>query len=313
MRRIFVPLLSFLLSAVLALPVHAVLPENGLYYNPNYQGLGYSIEVQGTTLVMIVFAYDKETGKPTFYYASGEITRAKPGRAYPPDITPPPPPYEHEYPYQFDGPIYQFTKGPCLTCVWLDWHTEPYAVEAGHVRLRMADVNRITATFTLADGSTSTTDVWRQAFGRTMYYLGRDDDRALPDMRGEWIFVERGKPAAPVRRLHFTEVNQPEAVTDPAWQFYGRRAPTKMSFVDPEADATLACTRDGCALEQGGETLFLVKFWDIGMDSLLGYKGDTLYESAPNSLGYRTGDLVIGKRMTEPTPDAAPLPEEDGE
>ncbi|HET8899088.1 MAG TPA: hypothetical protein VFN09_09990 [Rhodanobacteraceae bacterium] len=302
-------MLSMLLLAAVfvALPARAVLPENGMYYNPTYQGLGYSIEVQGTTLVMIAFAYDKDTGKPTFYYAAGTITRAKPSRSE--IFTPPAPPYEHEYPYQFDGPIYQFTKGPCLTCVWLDWQTAPYAVEAGHVRLRMSDINRITATFTLKDGSTSTTDLWRQGFGRPGYDLGREDGRLLPDMRGEWIFVERGKPETPVRRFRFTEVSAPTPLTDPHDTFYGRAVPLKMRFVDPEADATLTCTRDGCALAQGEETRFLVKFWDIGMDSLLGYKGDTLFPSDREAVQYRTGDLVIGKHMINPTPDAAALPE----
>src|SRR5690606_24403953 len=107
------------------------------------------------------------------------------------------------------------------------------------------------------------------------------------------------------------EVNAPAPVTDPFFSFYKRWAPSMMSFVDPEADATLTCTRDGCALVQGEETLFLVKFWDIGMDSLLGYKGDTLFKSSRDAMQYRTGDLVIGKRLPDPTPDAAPLPEDD--
>lgn len=299
-----------LLLVLAALPAAAVLPENGMYYNPNHQGLGYSIEVQGTTLVMIAFAFDKDTGKPLFYYASGHITQATPGiSSLAGTITPPPPRYAHEYPYQFDAPFYRFTTGPCITCFVLDWNTADHAVEAGHVTLRMADVNRITATFTLADGSTNTTELRRQGFGRAGYDLGRSDGRQLPDMRGDWIFMDRSDPDAPVRRFNFTQVNKPQPVTDPSQTFYQQHVPSEMSFVDPVANATLTCTRYGCGLKQNGDTLFLVKFWDIGMDSLLGYKGDRLFKDDGTALHYRTGDLVIGKHVINPLPDAAPPPE----
>ncbi len=306
--------LIFLLGAAIALwtlPASAVLPENGLYYNPAQQGLGYYIEVQGTTLVMVSFAYDKDTGKPLFYIASGQITRAHPGASSLQDsITPAPPDYKHEYPYRFDGTFYRMSTGPCITCVVLDFNTAEHAVEAGTVHLRMADVNRITATFTLNDGSVKTVQLWRQGFGRTGYDLGRDDGRPLADMRGDWIFVDRNNPEAPVWRFNFTQVEQPQAVTDPSFRFYKRSVPKIMSFVDPDADARLRCTRYGCALEQDGEALFLVKFRDIGMDSLLGYKGDTLFIDDGTAFEYRTGDLVIGKHVINRVPDAAPPPEE---
>lgn len=299
-----------LILMLAALPAAAVLPENGMYYNPAHSGLGYSIEVQGTTLVMLSFAYDKDTGKPLFYYASGQITQAKPGiSSLAGKFSPPPPRYAHEYPYQFDGPLYRFSTGPCITCVVLNWNTAEHAVVAGHVTLRMSDVNRITATFSLADGSTQTTELWRMGFGRPGYDLGRDDHRSMPDMRGDWIFVERSKPDAPVWRFNFTEVNPPQPVTGADAMFYKRQVPSTMSFVDPVAKATLTCTRYGCALVQDDQTLFLVKFWDIGMDSLLGYQGDRLFIDDGTSLEYRSGDLVIGKHVINPTPDAAPPPE----
>lgn len=296
-----------------AMPAAAVLPETGLYYNPDYPGPGYYIEVQGDTLEMVSFAYDKDTGKPLFYYTAGKITKAKHGISSDAQIfTPPPPRYKYDYPYQFDGPLYRFTAGPCITCMVPGWNTAEHAVEAGQVHLRMSDVNRITATFTMADGSTSSTEFWRQGFGRAGYDLGRDDHRPLPDMRGEWIFVDQSDPQAPVWRFNFTEVNKPQPVTDPSYRFYNQyhSVPSTMSFVDPEAKATLTCTRYGCGLVQNDKTLFLVKFWDIGMDSLLGYKGDYLPIDDGSSIVYRTGDLVVGTHVINPTPDAAPPPEE---
>ncbi|HET6631196.1 MAG TPA: hypothetical protein VFG73_00620 [Rhodanobacteraceae bacterium] len=293
-----------LLLCLLAMPAYAVLPENGVYYNPDAQGVGYSIEVQGTTLVMLTFAHDKDTGEPLYYYSAGTITQARPGLSTIP--IDPPLLYEHEYPYQFDAPIYRFTDGPCVTCTLPDWNTAEHAVEVGHVHLRMADVNRITATFTLADGSSKTTELRRMGFGRAGYDLGRDDGRMLPDMRGEWVFADRAMPDAPVTHFNFTEVEPPSA-----WEgsFYGRDVHARMRFTDPAAGADLTCTRYGCALSQDGETLFLVKFQDIGMDSLLGYKGDELFSDDGTAFQYRTGDLVIGKHMIDPIPEAAPPPE----
>lgn len=295
-------------TVMLASPARAVLPENGMYVDPSQSGVGYAVEVQGTTLVMLAFAYDKETGDPLFYLASGTITQAEPGRGSDDVITPPPPPFEHEYPFRFDGTLYRFSLGPCLTCFWPDWDTSEHAIAAGTVHLRMSDVNRILATFSLADGSTRSTTLYRLGFGRPGYDLGRADGRLLPDLRGEWVFVERNNPDAPVRRFTFTEVEPPSSVSS-LYDFHGTSTERIMRFIDPVADATMTCAAQGCAVSQDEETLFLVKFWDIGMDNMLGYQGDVLYPSNDQAFSYRTGELVIGKHMIDPTPEAAPPPE----
>lgn len=305
-------MIRMLLVALLlpmSLPTRAVLPENGLYHDPAQSGLGFAIEVQGTTLVMLAFAYDKESGAPLFYLAAGTITQAERGTSSLNSIwTTPPPSYAHEYPFQFDGTMYRFSLGPCLTCFWPDWDTSEYAVAAGQVHLRMSDVNRIGARFEMADGSARSTTLYRLGFGRPGYDLGREDGRMLPDLSGEWVFVDYDDPAAPVRRFIFTEVKPPVDVAPT--EFYGNTVDRIMRFIDPVADAVLTCAAQGCALTQGEEALFLVKYWDIGMDSLLGYSGEHLFPSNPEAFQYRTGDLVIGKHMINPTPEAAPPPED---
>lgn len=255
---------------------------------------------------MVAFTYDPDTSKPLFYVASGQVTQAQP---YSSQLADPPFPYEHEYPYQFVGTYYRFDAGPCLTCFIPGWNTAEHAVEAGDIRLRMPDLNRITLFLADADGMHYINELRRQGFGRPGYDLGRDDHWLLPDLRGEWVFVDRSAPDAPVWHFNFTEVKAPQPVSDPEQTFYQRHVPSIMSFVDPVADATLSCTRFGCGLVQDDKTLFLVKFLDIGMDHLLGYKGDELFSDNGESFRYRTGDLVVGMHVIDPVPDAAP-PEE---
>lgn len=299
-----------LLLLLLAAPVGAVLPENGLYADASQNGLGYYIEIQGTTLVMLGFAYDKESGAPLFYLASGTITQAEHGISSDAGIfSPPPPRYEHDYPFRFEATLYRFSFGPCLTCWWQDWDTAQYAQAVGEVVLRMADVNRISANFIMADGSGRGTTLYRMGFARPGFDLGREDARLLPDLRGEWVFVPRDDPQAPAWRFHFTEVDaRAEAVNH---DFYGSDTFWIMHFTDPVADASLTCARHGCVLEQAGEALFMVKFWDIGVDSMLGYVGEALIPSDDSAFAYRTGQLVIGKRIADPVPQAAPPPTED--
>ncbi len=285
---------------------YAVLPENGMYYNSNYQGLGYYIEVQGTTLLMISFAYDKDTGKPLFYYAAGHIEKGQPES--PSGSLSSSGPYEHEYPYVFDAPFYRFGAGPCITCVISGWDTSKYASEAGQVHLRMSDVNRITSTFTLNDGSKSERILWRQAFGRAVYDIGREDGRKLLDLRGSWIFVDHSNSERQVWRFNFTDVEGPEPAGPN--EFHGREVSTKVTFRDPDKGAKITCVQYGCEVAEGGTSLFLVRFWDIGLDSLLGYKGGTLYSDDGTSEHYRSGELVIGKHVIDPVPAAAPPPDE---
>lgn len=298
----------WVLGALLALAASnaamAVVPESGMYYNPNFQGLGYYIEVQGTTLVMISFAYDKESGGPLFYYAAGQIEKGEP--ASPTGSFSGSGQYLHEYPYVFDAPLYGFETGPCITCFVPDWNTAEHAFEAGHVHLRMSDLNRIVATFSLSDGSESQTTIWRQGFGRQGYDLGRDDGRQLPSMLGRWVFVDHSQPDGQVWRFNFTEADGPRVVDGGV--FHGRSVDYEVRFVDPDADAVMTCVRYGCEVAKAGESLFLVKFWDIGMDSLLGYKGDVLYSDDGSSSAYRGGDLVIGRHVIDPNPEAAPPP-----
>lgn len=296
-----------LLWCTASLPVAAVVPETGLYYNPQWQGPGYYIEVQGDTLMMVAFAYDADSGAPLFYYAAGAVTRAQPGNNG--ETDPPTTPYPYEYPYRFDGTVYRFTRGPCLTCEVLDWITSRHAVVAGHVHLRFADVNRIQASFELGSGQVTGLELWRQGFGRPGYILGRYDGRLLPDLGGDWVFVDRSDSSHTLR-FHFSSAGPPDA-------FHGELFGSIYDglirrFSDASAHATLLCERFGCGLQRPGKPTLYIRFWDIGSDRMLAYDGGErgVLERDAYSFDYRSDHLYNVIRIADPIPDAPPPPTE---
>jgi hypothetical protein len=56
----------------LAAAAHAAAPQTGIWWNPNEAGRGYSIDVEGNTLVMIAYAYGLD-GRMQWYYADGPL------------------------------------------------------------------------------------------------------------------------------------------------------------------------------------------------------------------------------------------------
>ena len=50
----------------------AVAPQTGIWWSPSESGRGYSIDVQGNTLVMISYAYGTD-GRMQWYYADGPL------------------------------------------------------------------------------------------------------------------------------------------------------------------------------------------------------------------------------------------------
>src|ERR1700741_297676 len=60
------------IAALLAPLCFAAAPQTGIWWNPAESGRGYSIDVQGSTLVLISYAYGTD-GRMQWYYADGPL------------------------------------------------------------------------------------------------------------------------------------------------------------------------------------------------------------------------------------------------
>lgn len=284
----------------------AATPETGMYYDPLRQGLGYYLEVQGDKLLLIAFAYGQDDGKPTFYYSSGTITHSHPRYSGSFD---PPAELRNEDAYEYTGDLYEFEVGPCLTCEVTDWNTSEHASKAGITFIRFADENHAYFEFVLDDGTSIGSYMRRQGFGRPGYVIRYDGSvldpkpTPFPSMLGEWVFTDEDPDAPDAVNGHynFTEVEGPQSFEENIWGFPHVDAPI-VRFKDPEAGAMLSCYYIGCALVKNGEIKAYIKFHDVGMDRVLGYVGDLLYED-DQDLYYRSTHLMTGVKISNPTPE----------
>lgn len=292
MKPVTLAFLALVLT-LYAAPSRAVLPESGLYWNSDHSGLGYYIEVQGTTLVMLAYAHDKETGAPLFYLASGEVKPA-------PDVG--------ELAYKFEGPLYRFNFGPCIICSWSNWDTSEHAQQAGSVTLYFYAHNHVAMLVTTDNGPTKHERLKRFKFARPVYNLptiATDQlvDRYFSDLRGEWVFVDKEATDGQVWRFKFSEGEYS------ASSFSGRILGIDLSstdnvvFRDEPRDTNLVCVSYGCGLIQDGVTLASFPYTDVAPDSMFGYITPTDPDAE-----YETGHHVIGVRVPDLTPEI-PAPE----
>lgn len=294
----------------------AVTPETGIYYNSLRQGLGYYVEVQGTKLVMIAFAFDRSTGNPLFYYASGAITKAEPG--YSP-IFDPPTQHMLENAYQFTGNLYLFGTGPCITCHISDWDTSSHAQVVGKIFLRFSDIDKMYVSISMDNGKSIGSVARRQAFGKKGFNLRWDSiaftkyDNSLKYIQpifgftGTWIFSDLEDLSAPPIRFDFDKEVGPLPTTDSTPSFGAALGGNFAQFTDTNKNAVITCSDYGCGLQIGDEVPFVIKYWDIGSDLVLAYSGDQLFEDG-NFILYRGEHLISGIRITDPIPDAPPPP-----
>ncbi len=317
MQKAKIWLLGLALTAV-ALPGHAVTPETGLYYDSLRQGLGYYVEVQGTTLIFVSFAYGQSSGAPLFYIASGKITRATPGQS---TLFDPPVELVRENAYQFTGELYKVDAGPCITCNVMNWDTSAHAQSAGRVYLRFADVDRMYVGFQMDDGSSVGSYVRRQAFGRAGFNLKSrllwinsepvDIQEPMPSFMGRWVFSSLDSNSKEPLSMQFDKVVGPlvKEMGDgiptfgTTWGSGGKYA----QFVDTGTGGVLTCFEYGCGLQKDNETELVFKYWDIGTDRILAYSGGQLAED-DHHLYYRGEHLISGIRIADPIPDAPPPP-----
>lgn len=270
----------------------AVLPASGLYWNSDNSGLGYYIEVQGTALVMLAYAHDKETGAPLFYLASGEVQ---------------PDPERDELAYKFEGPLYRFDFGPCITCNWGLWDTSEYAQHVGEISLFFLNHNHVAMTVTADNGITKSVSLKRFRFGRTIYSLpiiatDQIQYQYLSDLRGDWVFVDKSVGNTVVWSFSFNTAEHPVTF---AGSIFGHDYSSAESVVfrDESRNAALVCTSQACGLIQDGTTLASFHYTDIAQASMFGYRTPTDPEAE-----YETGHHVVGVRVPDLTPDI-PAPE----
>lgn len=278
-----------LVCVLLAMPLwaFAVLPETGLYWDANQPGKGFYVEVQNGIGVVLIYAGDPNTGKSTYYVASGAIDGTPGGSLEPPrDLS------GYAPVNGFYGALFQVGVAPCLVCLSVGESAVETAV--GFVEVDFTDRNQIVLAVTW-------TDVLPPNARDSILYVLRRYDFAYPlavdqqggqwyyDLRGEWVFTDETDPMRPPWRFQFSQVT---AVVDTSYE--NSPAPA-WDYVDPARQATMHCIASwGCSVSMNGEVLFSMRGTDIGLDSMLGYLGPFPY---PLSGLYRGTKTVIGTRI----------------
>lgn len=136
----------------------AMVPENGVWWNPNESGTGYSFEIQNNVFAMYAYTFEPD-GTPLFLYTGGAMTGDN----------------------QFSGTLMRADGGQCITCAYRPATSTP----AGSVQVVFDSPSTATMTF----NGTRVTRVQRFAFGV---------DEASPfKVFGEWSFVI-GSASSPV-------------------------------------------------------------------------------------------------------------------
>ncbi len=110
----------------------AYLPRSGWWWNPNENGRGVNIEIQGTTLFMSWYAYDKDTGESTWISSGGPMTDTN----------------------HYTGRMQRFRNGQCIGCAYVAPDAPP------------EDIGEISITFT--DDSTATLQAPSQGVDMTI-------------------------------------------------------------------------------------------------------------------------------------------------
>lgn len=277
-----------------ACQVGAITPESGLYWNPDDNGTGYSVEVQGSTVVLIVYTYAAD-GEPEVLTGSG--TLGGPGGNF-----------FLEAPFHFqvgvgpingvNGTLYRPTNGREFL--------RAGPLPAGRV-LQNTPVTTFGMTFFTQNAIFLSLGRSREVvIFRTNFATGGFGLNAFPpytcinDYRGEWVYVDQSAPARAPWRFNFTEVSVPA-------DFGCNRPRSTIVFRDPSRNAEMRCLIgrvvdpappnflvDGCEVFVDGQSQFSVFGEDLGLDRVIGYLGPLqTFESQI----MRRAERVIGFRV----------------
>jgi hypothetical protein len=136
----------------------AMIPENGVWWNPSESGTGYNFEIQNNVFVMYAYTFEPD-GRPLFLYTGGAMTGDN----------------------QFSGTLMRAEGGQCITCAYRP------ATSAAYGTVQVVFDSPSTATMTF--NGTRSTRVQRFAYGV---------NEASPyKVFGEWSFVT-GSASSPV-------------------------------------------------------------------------------------------------------------------
>ena len=287
LRAVCVALMFF------ASQVRAITPESGLYWSPANDGTGYSVDVQGSVVVLIVYTYAAD-GEPEVLTGSGTLGGAGGG-------------FFLEAPYHFQfgvtplngisGTLYRPTNGREFLS------TGP--LPAGRV-LQSTPVTTFGMTFLTQNAIFLTVAGDTRVIYRMNFAIGAFGSNAFPpytcinDYRGEWVYIDQSAPARAPWRFNFTEVSVPA-------DFGCQRPRSTLVFRDPSRNAEMRCSVgrlteplppnflvEGCEVFVDGQLQFSVFGEDLGLDRVIGYLGPL---QTWESQIMRRAERVIGFRV----------------
>lgn len=283
-----------LLSLAATHRAHAVIPETGMWWNSLDPGRGYYIDVQGNTVFFIAYAYDND-GSPSFVAGSGTLqTRSGEvlGFGFPVFSA-----LGYE-PWHFVAvDLFRFEGGGCFTCT----PRPATGTRIGAVGLYFDNVSRAYAYFQFADGSFDYRTITRFNYAYAPYAQASDGSAPrVPDLRGDWVFVDTIDRSVPAWRFNFTRVEQsvPNIIrtTPPPWT---------VTFFDDARNARFFCRQEAGGLfptaRNSGCQLFINEvpiFWariqdDLGLDRI-----QAGYGAVPSvSEAYRGPGIILGQRV----------------
>jgi len=177
------------MGALMGGSAHALLPENGWWWNPNESGRGFNLEIQNDLLYFSTFIYNQD-GSPQWYTAVGKITSAG----------------------VFTGDLLGFRNGQCVECAY-------------RAPTSQGSPGPVSIKFTSETGGTltwlgRTVPIVRFAFGTPA--------GGLPYLLGEWAYVS-GAKSIPVYFADRIIFNQTRVVNGELYAFGNRSGRTGSS------------------------------------------------------------------------------------
>jgi hypothetical protein len=298
--------LAWILATVFPSVAFAILPESGMFWEPQNPGQGFYVEVQGNRAAMIVYSYDGDTGKPEIYIVSGELRDDASDMG---DVVDAPLNPNGFYPlHWFQGDLVRFEGGMCLTCPRPA--PEVAAEVVGTASVWFPGTKWVMLSVRMPDeppGRQRQTYILERFNFAYERFVSEDDPDAFlrkHDLRGQWVFVDQTDPHTLPWRFDFDE-RTPE---EPVW------APPGITYRDSARDAELRCVvlptsemphAFGCELHLDGNVLFSAINADIGLNRIHAFLGTLPPRISPPTSGlitdpYRRAETVIGVRITTP-------------
>lgn len=181
-----------------------VYPQSGMYWDSQRLGEGMFIEVQGNTVGFGIFTY-REDGSPVFYTGGGPIQSL---------------PFEEQrlsgfYPlHVITSDLVETRSGPIFSIDGGAGIREVEMASAGSARLDFEDENTVVLYVNLTgDVPTDRPRMSRRVSSRFAFGIGTFGSNSitptrscLPDLRGEWVFVDLSTPDRAPWRFNFTDL-----------------------------------------------------------------------------------------------------------